>query len=261
MSVGPDDNTHDGYGKPGETNSGHNWLHSALRAAAVLVAVKNTETAWKIAKKQKDVADSYQRAAQQLRDNYYRTYAPYENEELKEVMAMKPYVKAYTTTAGRMVVDGLNGLKDAYRDAIVCAPRYCTGNVAASLTDLQMDTEKMLTAAKIQGARIEDAMYLTMEERRHSHINKALNRGRDILSTADSFGEVSAGIFGRLGGDAARGAAGAMKFLGYTFARGQRQDPMIGARVFERDDPTPAPSVVEPVIPQPRPARRPRILG
>lgn len=255
----PMNNQHDGLGKPGETNDGRSFFEWTLRVAALAVAVKNTEAAYKIAKDQKSIADSYQRVAERLREYYKTTYKPYEDQELKEAMAMKPYEKAYNTSAGRMSVTGLNGLMDSYREAIVCAPRYCTGNASAMLMDIQKDTDRVLTAMKIRGVRAEDARWLAMEERRHSFINKALNRGRDILSTASTFGDVSSGIFGKIGGDAARGAAGAMKFLGYSFARREIEDRPVMSRRFEYDPRTEGPESVVEVAPA-APRQR-RILG
>lgn len=259
MSLAPDSNSHNGKGKPGETNSGRNFFEWTLRAAALLVAVTNTNAAWKIAQDQKEIADSYQRAAQQLRDYYKQTYLPFENEEIKEAMAMKPYVKAYDTSAGRMSAGVLSALQDMYRDAVVCAPRYCTGNAASMLMDLKHDTDKALLAARIQGVRMEDAKYEALEERRHSFINKALNRGRDILSSSDSFSEVSVGIYGRLGANAAKGAGGAMKFLGYSFARSQRENPLGFVSRAQYDPRTEAPPTVTPAPTSS--ARRPEILG
>lgn len=255
----PLENTHDGLGKPGETNDGHSFFEWAMRIAAIVVAIKNTEAAYKIAKDQKAIADSYQRVAERLRNYYKSVYAPFEDQELKEAVEMKPYEKAPNTVAGRMSITGLNGLKDKYREAIVCAPRYCTGNAGAMLMDLQKDTDKMLTAMKIRGVRAEDAKWLMMEERRHSFLNKAFNRGRDILGTASTFGDVSSGIFGKIGGDAARGAAGAMKFLGYSFARDSVPDRPVVGRIFETDPLTEAPESIKEI--QPAVKRGRRILG
>lgn len=257
-----DSNAHDGLGKPGETNDGHSYFEWALRAAAIGVAIKNTEAAYKIAKDQKSIADSYQRVAERLRSYYKTTYKPYEDQELKEAMEMKPYDKAPNTVAGRMLATTWAGLTDAAREALVCAPRYCTGNAAAQLGDLYKDMAKARLAAKIRGVRAEDAKFLMLEERRHSFINKALNRGRDILSTASDFGRVSSGVFGQLGGDAARGAAGAMKFLGYSFARDSIPDRPAFVRELETDPLTVGPTAIEPTVPK-APVRRrtPRILG
>lgn len=253
-----DSNNHDGYGKPGETNSGRSYFEWAMRAAAIFVAIKNTESAYKIAKDQKNIADSYQRSAKQLRDYYNSTYKPYEDQELADVVAMKPYEKNEDTQAGRMSVGALNALQPKFREAIVCAPRYCTGNAAAMLMDLQKDADRILLATKIQGVRIEEETYEMLEERRHSFINKALNRGRDILSSASTFADVSNGVLSRLGGDAARGAGGAMKYLGYSFGRSQREDPIIKIRDPNYDAPTVGPASVGPA---PVTQRKPRILG
>lgn len=246
-------------GLPGETDIGRSASSTILKVAAVAVAALQTANAIKIAGYQEDIAKRYLAIAQKMRDYYNSTYTTYENDEVAEACSAVPYTKMDKTTIAKMRASAIGALAQKWDSAIVCSPRYCTGLAEASLVDLAEEEARAIAKATITGNRYEDAKWLLKEDIRHSRLNTALNRGRDMLSQSLTYSDVSAQIYGKMGRDVGRAAAGAMGYLGYTSRRGGFETETRQV-MYEPYEPYRGPDPI-PIEPPRTPQVQRRILG
>ena len=241
--------------KPGKgiTDDGIGWAANAAQIAAVGVAVLNTVAAIQMASKQEKLARNYLNIAREQNQYYYDVYAPCEDAEIAEACGAGLYEEHTDVQVGRM----LNSVRHTFaghpEKELQCISRYCTGKQAMVIKDLLLSEATALATAGNLGRRYEENFGDAQNDLRWARRAQALNRGRDMMAQAVEFSGFAYGLFGRLGDQAAKGAAGAVRYLGYAQSRNDTVYPTRNG--IERQVHT----ISQPVYPMPpEPAMAPR---
>lgn len=247
----------------GITDDGIITAANIAKVAAVAVAVLNTNAAIEMAEKQEAMAKNYLRISEEQDDYYYNVYVPCEDSELAEACSAPLYKKHTDIQVGRYKNTVRNQMIGQPQKAIQCISRYCTGKRAATIKDAVMAEASALSSAANLGRRYEDQYADAKDDLRWARRSEALARGRDMMSQAVNFAGFAYGLFGRLGDQAAKGAAGAISYLGYANNRNETEYPMrdhlfrpLRPQLAAESFPVPSPEIQQIGMPTPRPTRR-----
>ena len=212
----------------GVTDKGIVTAAAIGRLGAIAIAILNTVNAVKMAKLHKEIADKYHALAQEARDYYNDTYKPCEKIAVAEACDAPLYKREFDDVQiGRMLVSIRSKLKDTAERTIRSTGRYHTGLMAAGIKDMVIAQAAIESTVAGMGLRYEEARQLARDDLRWQRRASILNIGRDINAAAVSYAELSAGIFGRLGVQAADGVKGA---IGYYEALDNRLAPQYPTR-------------------------------
>jgi hypothetical protein len=242
----------------GVTDDGLTWSARIAQIAAIAVAVVNTKAALDIASKQKDLANKYLKMAKERQQYYYDVYVPCENTEIREACNAEPCDMHKDVQAGRAKASVRHGVTGRTERELQCISRYCTGKKAAIIRDRELEEATALALSANFARRYEEEYKDACDDTRWSRRANALSRGRDIMAQAQTFSGFAMGMFGRLGEQAGRGAAGAMAYLGYSMERRDmpQREPVQRPQRLGQSFPLPSPELE--VLPQPKPVR---VLG
>ena len=209
----------------GYSDSGKSTSSAILEAAAVAVAAINTAAAISMAKKQLEIAEDYLEIAKWFRSHYNNLYKPYEDKLIDEVRSLKPYEPNYDVAVGRARNSARLMAGDKLDRDIQCTSAYCTGIRNALLKD-KLNIEAQ-TKAAVSGAgwRNEFAFMRAMEDLIWKRKEQMLNIGRDRMVNNVAFAGLAANIYSDLGRQAGEGAAGAVRYLGYSGQRNKTTYP------------------------------------
>lgn len=203
----------------GVSDTGINWAANIARLAAVAVATTNTLAAIEMASLQEEIASGYLGIAKEQNDLYFNLYAPCELAEITEACNAEICTPAYDLHIGRMLAAArLQSIGQPQKE-LRCISRYCTGKQAAIIKDSLVAQAGALSTVANLGHRYATEYCDVQDDLRWARRVNALNRGRDMVSQAISFSGLAMGLFGRLGEQAAKGAAGAIGYLAYSGAR------------------------------------------
>lgn len=196
-----------------------------LSAAAILSAGYNAYKAYDIAMQEWEMAKKYWRIAEDWLDYYKSSYAPVEDQELWEAMALPFAEPSYETARGRARTSAWIAYKGKLRETMRCTSRYCTGLRTDMLIRISQAQAQAVSMADGLGYRNERAY---TEARNDVRWDKRLNtakRGRDLIADVTSLGAASAGIYGSLLDQAWQGLESAGQYLGYTQNRNKPSYP------------------------------------
>lgn len=210
----------------GVTNTGKSTFGYIMDAAAGLAALTNTAIAIQIADMQYDIAKDYLDIAKWWRQYYNDVYKPLEDIELAEAWALEKEEPMYDITIGRHRNYARLQYRGVAEKAIQCTSPYCTGLRAALLKDYANAEATTLAALSNMGHRSERSYVEARNAVRWERRREVLNRGRNMIAGNINFSNMSYGIFGSLGAQAQAGAAGAIRYLGYSWNRNEPQYPM-----------------------------------
>lgn len=205
----------------GITDSGIGWAAGIAQAAAIAVAVLNTVAAVQMASKQEKLARNYLNIANAENQYYYDVYVPCENTEIAEACSALPYEKHTDIQVGRMLTSVRHGFAGHPEKDIQCISRYCTGKQAMMIKDLLLAEATALATTGNLGRRYEEQYADAQDDLRWARRAGALSRGRGMMAQAVEFSGFAYGLFGRLGDQAAKGAVGAVRYLGYAQSRNE----------------------------------------
>lgn len=211
--------------KRGQTDSNKSGSADILRAAAVAVAAINTAAAIKMADLQWEIAKDYLDIAKSWRNYYNNTYKPGEDQELAEAWALQPHPLHFETAIGRARATARFQFRDQLDRVIQGTSQYCVGLREALLKDMVNAEAQALAAISGLGQRNEQAHKDALDDVRWKKREQVLNRGRNMIADNITYSNMAAGIFGDLGAQAAKGAGGAMHYLGYTGTRRDTEYP------------------------------------
>lgn len=211
----------------GVTDNGKSTMGLIFDAAAMAVAAINTAAAVKMADLQYDIAKQYLDIAKWWRNYYNNTYKPWEDQELSEAWAQEKIDPMYDITIGRTRTYGRLQFRGVIDQSLRCTSAYCTGLREAMLKDIATAEATTIAAMANMGYRNERAYVEARNNTRWERRTQVLNRGRDMLANNVQFSSMAAGIFGDLGQQAGAGAAGAMRYLGYSWTRNETQFPTV----------------------------------
>ncbi|MBD5585298.1 MAG: hypothetical protein HDQ88_09470 [Clostridia bacterium] len=196
-----------------------------LSAAAILAAGYNAYKAYDIAVQEWEMAKKYWRIAENWLDYYKSSYAPVEDQELWEAMALPIAEPSYETARGRARTSAWIAYKGKLREAMRCTSRYCTGLRTDMLIRISQAQAQAVSMADGLGYRNERAYTETRNDVRWEKRLNTAKRGRDLIADVTSLGAASAGIYGSLLDQAWRGLESAGQYLGYTQNRNQPAYP------------------------------------
>lgn len=198
-----------------------------MEAAAIAVALLNTGAATYLATQQYEIAKDYLDIAKWWRNYYNSTYRPWEDKELEEAWALKEIDPIYDTIVGRTRTYGRLQFKGLAEKSIQCTSEYCTGLREALLKDVINSEATAMAALSNLGYRNERAYVEARNDVRWERRMETLNRGRDMIAQNIQFSKLAFGIFGDLGKQAGLGAAGAVRYLGYSWNKNETQYPTL----------------------------------
>lgn len=236
--------------KHGQTNSNKFNIGSIMEAAAIAVALLNTGAATYLAAQQYEIAKDYLDIAKWWRNYYNSTYRPWEDQELEEAWALKEIDPIYDTIVGRTRTYGRLQFKGLAEKSIQCTSEYCTGLREALLKDVINSEATAMAALSNLGYRNERVYVEARNDVRWQRRMEVLNRGRDMIAQNIQFSKLAFGIFGDLGKQAGLGAAGAVRYLGYSWNKNETQYPTLqrGMQVVETVTTPAKPAPQQPVI-------------
>lgn len=209
----------------GVTDENRSLFGNILSAAALAAAGYNAYKALDIAIKEWEMAKKYWRIAENWLDYYKSAYAPVEDQEISEALALKEAEPSYEIARGRARASAWIEFKGKLRGAMRCTSRYCTG--------LRADMLARITQAQAQAVSLSDGLGYRnerahIEARNDVRWEKRLNtakRGRDIVADVTSLGMASAGIYGSLLDQTWEGLVAAGQYLGYEGNRNPTHYP------------------------------------
>lgn len=203
-----------------------------MNAAAIAVAGINTAAAIRMAKLQSEIAQDYLDIAKSWRDYYNNTFRPIEDQELSEGRALTPYEPHFDWVVGQAKNTAKVLNKGKLCQAARSTNQYAVGLRAARIKDQIASDAFAIAASAGLGYRIELARKDALDDRRWKRLESILNRGRDMIAGNTSYSQLAAGIFGSLGAQAAEGASGAIRYLGYASERRPTVYSQVGVQDY-----------------------------
>ena len=209
-----------------------------LDLGAIASALYNASKAYEFAEKEYDLAKKYWRITQNWMDYYQDSFAPVEDQEAREAMALTDEEPEYETARGRSRTVAWLQFRDAFRSATRCTSKYCTGLRNDMLTDMATAQLNAVAMADGLGYRNERAYVEARSDERFKKQYETIKRGRNMPSESVSFAKAASGIYGNLFDQAWAGLMGAGQYLGYFFNRNTTSYPneyMQGRPAFQRN--------------------------
>lgn len=193
-----------------------------ISAAAIAAAAYNTVKAVELANAEWKMAKKYWQIAKNWLDYYNDYFAPVEDQELAEAMALKEPEPEYEAARGRARIIALMEFRGVLDKAFRCTSRYCTGLRNDMLFELSAATANAVALADGLGYRNERAYIEARDDERFQRQFSTAKRGRNMIADNVSLAKATAGIYGDLWNQAWQGIEGAGQYLGYY---GSRQKP------------------------------------
>lgn len=191
------------------------------------VAAYNTGQAVNYVLKQYELAKFYFRVAKWWLD-YHKTYfRPVEDQELAETMALEEPSPLYDQAVGRSQAAGHIRFKNAANKAVQCTSEYCTGLRGQLLRDTMAQEATAAAALAQMGYRNERAYVESRSDVRWKRMLATAARGREMQANAVSSAQLAFGIYGDLGTQAGKAAAGAATMAGYYWHRNDTIYPTL----------------------------------
>lgn len=195
------------------------WMGDLLAAAAVLAAGYNSVRAVDLATKEWNMAKKYWRIAQNWLDYYRDYYAPVEDQEIAEALALVDEQPEYEVARGRARVAAMLEFRDMLQKTLRCQSVYCTGLRQDILVELTTAQANAIAMADGLGYRNERAYIETRSDVRFEKQLNTAKRGRDMVASNVSLAKAAANIYGDLYEQAWEGLVGAGQYLGYWSSR------------------------------------------
>ena len=211
--------------RDGVSDSNRELFGQLLSGAAVLAAGYNASRAVQIATQEWNMAKKYWKIAQNWLDHYRDNYAPVEDQEVREALALTDEPPQYDAARGRARAVAWLQFRGVLRQGVRCTSRYCTGLRNDMLAEMSANQADAVAMSDALGYRNERAYIEARSDERFKRQLETAKRGRNMLSDNVSLGRAAAGIYGSLFEQAWAGLEGAGAYLGYWGARHQTAYP------------------------------------
>lgn len=209
----------------GVTDADRSLFGDILSAAALASAGYNAYKTYDLAVKEWEMAKKYWRIAENWLDYYKSAYAPVEDQEINEALALPIAEPLYEIARGRARASAWIEFKGKLRQSLRCTSRYCTGLRADMLARISQAQAEAVSMADGLGYRNERAYVEARNDVRWEQRLNTAKRGRDIIADVSSLGMASAGIYGSLVDQAWQGLKSAGVYLGYANNRNEPRYP------------------------------------
>lgn len=196
----------------GQTDKSANYIAIALKAAKVAEATLNAYTLFDNAKLEWEIAKGYYNISKSWLDYYRDYFAPVEDVEAAEAMALEKEVADYETARGRARVSAWLAYKGKTLDIYKATTRYMTGRRAYLLVRLMASQADAVAQADSLGYRNERAYVKTRNDVRFQKMMSTAKRGRNMAADPISFTSDALGSYG----DLWKQAWGNLNRIGYT---------------------------------------------
>lgn len=224
--------------KDGNNDFARNILGTVLTAASIAAAAHNADAAWRIAQKEWNLAKKYWRIAENWLRYYHDAYAPVEDKEAREAFDLKVEEPEYEVARGRAKATAWANFRGLAHKAVSRTTKYCTGRRQNMLEELAAAQANALAMCDGLGYRNERAYIESRDEVRFLRQYGTVQRGRNMVANAPSYGRAAAGIYGELYKQAWEGLVGAGQTLGYVLNRANTEYP---THEFMQMQPLPSP--------------------
>lgn len=211
----------------GETDADRSLFAKLLTAANIAAAGYATATAIKIAMDEYDLAKRYWRISQDWQNYYKDFYAPVEDQEINEALALANAEPHYDTAQGRARLAAWLEFRGIVPQTLRCTSKYCTGLRADMVADIISSQGAALAMADGLGYRNERAYLESRDDVRFEKQFNTAKRGRDMTADNVSLAKATAGIYGDLYNQAWEGLVGAGTYLGYRANRNKTKYPTV----------------------------------
>ena len=209
----------------GTNDTQHTLFSALLTAAAIGSAANNAAKAVELAKNEWNMAKKYWRISKNWLNHYSDNFAPGEDQEISEALALETEPPGYEAAQGRARTLAMLEFRGLFRKAVRCTSKYCTGLRRDILLESASAQADALAMAEGLGYRNERAYFESRDDVRFSKRLNTAKRGRDIVADNVSLAKTAAGIYGSLYEQAWSGLSGAGQYLGYYAERNQPAYP------------------------------------
>lgn len=205
----------------------HSLFGTIISAAAVAAAAYNTVKAVELANEEWKMAKKYWRIAKNWLDYYNDYYAPAEDQELAEAVALEEPQPEYEAARGRARIIAMMEFRGVLDKAFRCTSRYCTGLRNDMLFELSAANANAVALADGLGYRNERAYIEARDDERFQRQFATAKRGRNMIADNVSLAKATAGIYGDLWNQTWQGIEGAGQYLGYYGSRQKTNYPTL----------------------------------
>ena len=207
------------YSVPTVTDSGVERNARYATLAATTVATINTLAAIEIATKQFNIASDYYTLARQKWDRFRNAYMPCERREMAEACSTPEYEKRYDEQASDYMNEVDKNFAMASRRIDDLYARYCVCPDPSLAQDIALIQSQIAGDSGNFAYRYEEGRKIAKDDVRWTRRQQALNRGRDLQSTATQYAKAAADTYGNMGDAVGTAAQGAMSAIGYFSSR------------------------------------------
>lgn len=191
-------------------------IGNIMKVAAIASAVDNAQRAVTYALKEYDLAYRYWNIAKKWMNHYTAHFAPVEDQELREAMALPVAKPEYEAARGRARASAWIQFRGVVEKTMRCMSRYCTGLRNDMLTDLASAQGHAVALADGLGYRTERAYTESRNDVRFDKMFNTAKRGRDMVADNVSLAKATANIYGDMWNQAWEGLKGSGYYLGYA---------------------------------------------
>lgn len=213
------------HGDSGQNDTSTSIIANAIKVAKLAAAgyllyckYDIIHAEWKIAKK-------YYNIAKWWLDYYKDNFAPVEDVEVKEALALEKTTPDYETARGRTRVAAWLGFKGKTLDIYKKTTRYSTGARAFYLTNIMTAQGDAVAQADGLGYRNERAYVKTRNDIRFQKMMSTAKRGRNMAAEPVSFTRDALGSYGDVWKQVWGNLNRLGKSMGYSEARNETQYP------------------------------------
>ena len=190
-----------------------------LSAAAVLAAGWNVAQMVSTATDEWDLAKRYWRISNNWQSHYKDFYAPVEDQEIAEALALEEEQPEYDRARARAHAAAWLEFRGVLEKNTRCLSEYCTGLRADIITELASAEAQALVLADGLGYRNERAYIESRDDVRFQKQMNTAKRGRDMVAENVSLAKTTAGIYADTYQQAWEGLKGCGYYLGYKANR------------------------------------------
>ena len=198
---------------------------SVLTIASIAAAAHNADEAFRIASEEWSLAKKYWAISNNWLNYYQNAYVPVEDKEADEANKLKGEQPEYQAARGRAKAAAWANFRGLAHKAVCRTTKYCSGKRQDLLETLASAQANALAMCDALGYRNERAYIEARDDVRFSRQYGVVQRGRNMVANAPSFGRTSAGIYGKLADQAWQGLKGAGATLGYILNRSSTDYP------------------------------------
>lgn len=220
-----DDDTTGFYPNPKVTDTGVEGNAQWSSLAATAVATLNTVAAIRIADKQYDIARAYYAMARRKWDRFRDKYMPCERTEMNEACNTPGYVPQYGPSSTTWMAEVGRCFGQARTRADQLNALYCVCPDPSLAQDMSLQESIAAGDTGNFAYRYEEHRKDAKDDVRWTRRQQALNRGRDLQSTAARYAEAAANAYGDAGTNIGRAAEGAISAIGYFSNRNNTTYP------------------------------------